>query len=146
MRDNATYGFNRSDTNALLDLISTNDIEHEEIKPIGGGSGGGATQFYRYVLTTDMSEYLSGRYSAQGNVQKLDVTNTTTAVAVSGSNVTVYDPIGVAAHQIENDEGICVAIGTNRYVVLEPQCTFAFPPGSSGGGGTIPISPSPIVP
>jgi hypothetical protein len=37
MIDNATYGFNRSDTNALLDLISTNDIEHEEIKPLGSG-------------------------------------------------------------------------------------------------------------
>lgn len=39
MLNDGTYGFNSADANALLDLIATHDVEHEEIKPIGVGGG-----------------------------------------------------------------------------------------------------------
>lgn len=40
MPNDGTFGFNRPDANALLDLIATHDVEHEEIKPIGGAGAG----------------------------------------------------------------------------------------------------------
>jgi len=39
MLNDGTFGFNRADANALIDMISTSDAEHEEIKPIGSGIG-----------------------------------------------------------------------------------------------------------
>jgi hypothetical protein len=116
---------------------------------IPGGGGGAATKFYRYRLSTDMVEYLPGRYVANGVVQELTLNNTTTFQAFTPGQpvAAIYDPIGVAAHQLEDDEGICVSISANRYAILEPQCIFAFPPGGgSGGSGQVPISPTPIVP
>lgn len=134
MPNDGTFGFNRPDANALLDLIATHDVEHEEIKPIGGGNGGGGVDVFEYVLSQDMSLNSSGYWSATGSVRNIN------SLGGSFASAIITDILGTAANQIASDRGIVAKIGSSPYVVIEPQCAFDDFSPSTGGGGSIPIS------
>jgi hypothetical protein len=110
--DNRTYGFNRSDAEALILTIGGSDTEFPEIRPRGGGGGSAV----RHAMTKDGG--ISSRSSLTMGSATCDLYQSSSGGVLSDASedVTVYNPFSqsVAANRHiliqRNDAGLWVVI------------------------------------
>lgn len=94
-QDDATYGFNVQDADALLGMIATQDVEYEEIKPLGSGGSSGSSRIVQSpgggiaaISGTTVTSASCGIYEISGST-----------LTSTGTNITVFNllPFAVPA-------------------------------------------------
>ena len=98
------YGFNASDSEALISMIGTGD----SVRRLGGG-GGGAT-LYRFETT---AAYTSGT--------SVSATIKTMAGTTLASGATLNDPEAIFLGMASGTKGYCIAQG-GEYFAIQAAC------------------------
>jgi hypothetical protein len=110
MKDTDTYGFAKSDAEALLPLIELRDevIQGQLPSRRRGGSSTGAT-LYRLTLNASLA---TG--TADADILNMDGSDT-------GLDEDVLDPLGIFASLVNvDDAGLCLLQNGSYYVIQAP--------------------------
>jgi hypothetical protein len=99
------YGFNASDSEALISMIGTGD----SVRRLGSGGGGGAT-LYRFETT---AAYTSGT--------SVTATIKTMAGTTFASGATLKDPEAIFIGMASGTKGYCIAQG-GEYFAIQAAC------------------------
>ncbi len=106
MRDNHTYGFEKSTAQALKASVGVGDSEYRE--GLVRGNGGGGISLYRFTLNEAWSSGV-----ADADILEMDGTDT-------GTDADVNDPLGIFADLGNGDAGLCLLQNGSYYVIQAP--------------------------
>ena len=108
MRDNHTYGHEKSIAQALKASVGVGDSEYREGLVRGNGGGSSGAVLYRFTLNANWS-------SGSADADILEMTG-----ADTGIDADVKDPLGIFADLGNGDAGLCLLQGGSYYVIQAP--------------------------
>mgnify|MGYP000504183545 CR=1 FL=1 len=107
--DRVTFGFNRSDAEALAKSIGGGDFEYREgkVRTTAGGS-----RLYRFTLNENMGATTANQ--ADADLLEMDGTDT-------NIDVDILDPVAIFSSLTSGDAGLCYKQAGNYYVI-QAEC------------------------
>lgn len=107
-QDERTYGFSRTDAEALVKTIGTEEQTFPRRKPIGSGGG----RLYRFTMNENWGATTAG--AADSDILEMDGTDTTI-------DDDVLDPLGIFSSLTSGSAGICF-FQDGKYYAIQAPC------------------------